>query len=320
MKNDYTDLKTIISRSGLIIFSVIIFMQLFHFSASAQTLAKSEEIQLWTNFPPDEPGPVGKEKESAKNSWSNISRPRLIVHRPEHPNGVGILVISGGGYAHIEIGNESKPAADWLASQGVTAFELVYRLPGEGWASNTVPFQDGQRAMRLIRSIAPKYQIDQHHIGVMGFSAGGHLAAIIATRFHKQFYQPVDSIDRLSARPDFAALLYPVITMLPPYNHTHSEKELLGLNPSSKQQKAYSAELHVTQETPPVFIAQALDDPISPVANSRLFFASLEQYSINAEIHLFKTGGHGWGMGKPESPVNVWPQLFKDWVSKNKIW
>lgn len=281
---------------------------------------RMEEIPLWHKIIPDGPGPGGSERVSEKGSYTDISQPRLIVHRPKHPNGTAILVISGGGYAHIELGKESTPAADWLQSHGITAFELVYRLPAEGWANTNVPLQDGQRAMRLIRSLSESFGLDPHRIGIMGFSAGGHLAGMTATAPDLQLYSPTDHIDRLSARPDFVAMIYPVVTMLPPFDTTHAEKELIGKHASRSQQKAYSVQLQVNGQTPPTFLAQAMDDPISNVENSRLMYAALQKNNIPSEIHLFPSGGHGWGMGNPGSPVSAWPELFKTWAKKNGFW
>ncbi|WP_158797842.1 alpha/beta hydrolase [Pedobacter sp. L105] len=280
----------------------------------------SDEIPLWRGVPPDGPGPRGRERVSDKGSYTHISQARLIVHRPKHPNGMAVLIISGGGYAHIEIGKESNPAAVWLQSQGITAFELIYRLPGEGWGSTDVPFQDGQRAMRLIRSMSERFGIDSHKVGIMGFSAGGHLAAMTETEPDKDLYPSTDRADRISARPDFVALLYPVITMLPPYNTTHSEKELIGKNPTRSEQKAYSAQLLVNEQTPPTFLAQAADDPISNIENSRSMYSALQKFNIPSELHVFPAGGHGWGMGAPGSPESTWPELFKTWAKKNRIW
>lgn len=286
----------------------------------AQTKAMPEQIFLWRGEIPNGPGPQGQEIVSEKGSYTNIFQPRLIVHRPQHPNGMAMLVISGGGYAHIELGKESSPAAKWMQVNGITAFELIYRLPEEGWSDNNVAFQDGQRAMKLIRSMAGRFGINPNQIGVMGFSAGGHLAGMLETQFDTPFYKPVDAIDRLSARPDFAALLYPVITMMPPFDHTHSEKVIIGKHPSRAQQKNYSVELHVNGQTPPTFLAQALDDPISNVENSKLMYAALQRQGIASEIHLFPVGGHGWGMGDPGTQEQAWPELFKTWVKQNNFW
>lgn len=298
--------------------------QYFHRPKKTHKTALSDPgltIPLWpNNTAPDGPGPSGREKVSDKGSYTNISEARLVVHQPKHPNGTAILVISGGGYAHIELGKESSPAADWLASQGITAFELVYRLPAEGWGSTLVPLEDGQRAMRVIRSLSEKLGLNPNRIGVLGFSAGGHLAGMTATLPDVQLYKPIDRIDRLSARPDFAALIYPVITMLPPYNTTHAEKELLGKSPGRADEKAYSVQLNVNENTPPTFLAQAADDPISNVENSKLMYAALQKYNISSELRIFPSGGHGWGLGSPDSPVHMWPELFSAWAIKNGFW
>lgn len=279
-----------------------------------------EQIPLWTHTMPDGSGPQGAEIITDKGSVTNVSKPRLIVHQPANPNGTAILVISGGGYAHIEMGKESTPAANWLQSEGITAFELIYRLPSENWKTTYVPFEDAQRAMRIIRSLAKKYDINVNKIGILGFSAGGHLAGFTAAQPNKKFYQPVDEIDSLSARPDFAGLIYPVVSMLPPNNNTHSRKSIVGEHPSIAQEAAFSVEKQVDYNMPTTFIAQAMDDHVSSVENSELLYSALKKVNVRAEIHLFQTGGHGWGTGKKGSPTSTWPELFKTWVKNNGFW
>lgn len=289
-------------------------------NAQAQSAYKQLVIPLWNKSIPDGPGPTGKEKITDRGSITKISEPRLIAHLPAHPGGTAILVISGGGYAHLEQGKESGPAAQWLASKGIVAFELIYRLPDEGWATPDVPFEDGQRAMRVMRSQARRFGFNEHKLGIMGFSAGGHLAAMIETEPDKRLYTSTDDIDLLDARPDFVALLYPVITMLPPYDKTHSREELLAGNTDERKAKDYSPELHVHDNTPPTFLAQAMDDPISPVENSKMMYAALQRHNVLSELHLFPTGGHGWGMGAKGSPVHKWPKLFETWARANGFW
>ncbi|MCT2561562.1 alpha/beta hydrolase [Chryseobacterium herbae] len=279
-----------------------------------------EQIPLWTNHMPDGPGPQGAEIITAKGSVTNISKPRLIVHRPSNPNGTAILVIGGGGYAHIEMGKESSPTANWLESEGITAFELIYRLPPENLNSNKVPFEDAQRAMRIIRSLAEKYKIDVNKVGILGFSAGGHLAGLTSAQPDTKRYKPIDEIDSLSARPDFTGLIYPVISMLPPNNKTHSRKSILGKDPSVAEETAFSVEKLVDSNMPVTFLAQAMDDPISSVDNSLLLYSALRQVNVKAEMHLFQTGGHGWGLGKKGSPAAAWPELFKTWMKNNGFW
>lgn len=284
----------------------------------AMALAQgADTIKLWPGAAPDGPGPSGAERRSASGSITNVAEPYLVVHRPAKPNGTAMLVISGGGYAHIETGKESAPAADWLAGLGVVAFELVYRLPGEGWASSAAPLQDGQRAMRLIRSRASHFGIDPQRIGIMGFSAGAHLAGMTAALPDVARYAGVDAADQLPARPAFAALIYPVLTMQQPFDQTHAKKSLLGGHPTQAMRDAYSVELQVGAGMAPVFLAQALDDPIAPIDNSLLMAAALRAAKVPVESHLFQSGGHGWGMGKAGTPVHAWPQLFQAWAGKN---
>ena len=296
-------------------------------SAAALTLLRnpagaqggSDVIALWPGSPPDGTGPQDQEKISANGSLTNVSWPRLIIHKPEHPNGTAALVIGGGGYAHIELGKESTPTEIWLQSLGVTAFELIYRLPKEGWTA-AAPFQDAQRAMRLIRAGSDRFQVNPARIGVIGFSAGGHLAGMTATQPLSALYPPVDSADAATARPGFAGLIYPVLTMMPPFDKTHTRREIVGAHPSDAERLAYSVERHVDNQTPVTFLAQALDDPISPVDNSLLMFSALRQANVPAEMHVFQSGGHGWGLGASDSPVHAWPALFTAWATMNGFW
>lgn len=283
-------------------------------------VANADEIALWPKQMPDDSGVRGVEQVSDKGSVTAVSRPRLIVHQPAHPNGVAILLISGGGYAHIELGKESTPTAKWLQSQGVTAFELVYRLPTEGWSSVNVPFQDAQRAMKIVRSQADVLGFDAHKIGIIGFSAGAHLAGFTAALPEQSLYASTDPIDALSARPDFVGLIYPVLTMLPPFNQTHAHKSILGQNPSPAQETAFSIERQITAQMPPTFLAHSQNDTVSRVDNSLLMFAALRQSHIPAELHVFQTGGHGWGMGKKGSGTQAWSGLFAAWAQQNGFW
>ena len=286
---------------------------LVHLHAGA---APSGAIVLWPGAPPGGAAP-GPQRDSAKGSITQVAQPYLIVHRPARPNGMAVLLVSGGGYAHIEAGKESGPAADWLQAQGITAFELVYRLPREGGGVDA-PFQDGQRAMRVIRARAAEWRIDPARIGMLGFSAGAHLAGMTAVQPDAARYAPVDAADRVSARPDFAVLLYPVLTMRRPFDTTHAKKELLGTHPTQAARDAMSVELHVDARTPPAFIAQALDDPIAPPENSRLMAAALDRAGVPVELHLFQHGGHGWGLGRADSEPAAWPRLLLAWLQGHR--
>jgi acetyl esterase/lipase len=275
-----------------------------------------ETIDIWPAAPSGGPGPSGPETVSAKGSLTNVSRPRLNAWRPAQPNGTAVVVIAGGGYAHIEAGHESTPACEWLQSLGVTAFELIYRLPQDGWKP-LAPFQDGQRAMRVVRARAAAFAIDPARIGVIGFSAGGHLAGMTAVRPEAQLYQREDVSDDVPARPDFAALIYPVLTMMPPFDQTHAKREILGPTPSAAESEAWSVERHVDGHAPPMFLAQAADDPISPVDNSLIMINALRAARVRGELHMFQSGGHGWGMGRPGTAEQAWPNLFAVWARAN---
>ncbi|CAM2182776.1 alpha/beta hydrolase [Burkholderia cenocepacia] len=283
--------------------------------------APDETIDLWPDAPPD-PSPNGvtlEEQSGKKGSVSHVMRPRLNVYRPERPGRCAALVIAGGGYAHIELGNESTPACRWLKSLGVTAFELVYRLPEQGW-SRLAPLQDGQRAMRLIRSRARNELYEAGKIAVLGFSAGGHLAGMTAVTPDAVRYSPVDGVDRESARPDLAGLIYPVLTLMPPFDHTGTRVHIVGEHPTEAESAALSVNLQVNSNTPRVFLAQALDDPISPIDNSLLMLNAMRTARVSAELHVFQTGGHGWGLGAENSEVRAWPALFETWLRLNQFW
>lgn len=282
----------------------------------AKAQSSADAISLWPAGAPGGPATSGPENVSAKGSITNVSRPRLNVYRPARPNGAAVMVIAGGGYAHIEAGEESTPACQWLQASGVTAFELIYRLPQDGWPP-AAPFQDGQRAMRIVRAGASSYNVDPARIGAIGFSAGGHLAAMTAVRPDNQLYPPIDSVDEASARPDFVGLIYPVLSMMAPFDQTHARREILGHQPPLAESEEYSAERHVGERAPPMFLAQAADDPISPLDNSLMMFAALRAARRPAELHVFQTGGHGWGMGRPETEVRAWPALFATWTRRN---
>lgn len=266
-------------------------------AASAADAVSVRAMDLWPSAP-------------AAHARSAAERPRIDIYRPANPNGTAVLVIAGGGYAHIAIDKEAIPAARWLAALGVTAAVLHYRLPGEG-VPVVAPFQDAQRAMRRLRADAATLGIDPDRIGVLGFSAGGHLAGITATRFGDAFYAAADDIDRRSSRPDFAALIYPVISLQPPLDTTQASRRLSA---QADAATAYSVQLHVTAGTPPVFLAHAVDDPVASVNHSRLMMDALLREHVPFEQHLFERGGHGWGLGAPGTPVSAWPPLFATWA------
>ena len=276
-------------------------------------------IDLWpTDRIPGGPGPVGPERLNGKGAVTNVSRPRLNVYLPKRPNGTAVLVVAGGGYTHIELGTESTPTCLWLQSSGIAAFELVYRLPRDGW-SPTAPLQDGQRAMRIVRSAASSYGVDPDRIGLIGFSAGGHLSGMTAVSGAIDRYPQVDETDRTSSTPDFAGLIYPVLSLMPPFDNTETRRQLVGRHPDAVQSAELSVDQHVGPGTCPIFLAQAKDDPVSPIDNSLLMFNALRKHNIPSDLHVFQAGGHGWGMGQPGTLVHAWQELFVSWLRFNNL-
>lgn len=283
------------------------------------TAGPEQAIFLWPGVPPGAPAimPVMEVKEWGADpahpdrAMKGIARPFLEVYRPARPNGAAMMVVPGGAYEWVGIEKEGRDIARWLAAAGYTAFVLFYRLPGEGWANRAdVPLADAQRAMRLIRAGAKDHGFDPARVGVMGFSAGGHLTADLAARFATPAYAPVDKADTLSARPFLAAPIYPVVSMSAPFIHAQSRDNLLGKDPSSAMEVAHSPDRNIPADAPPAFICHA-DEDFVPTENSLLLHAALRARKIPVEIHIFREGGHGFALrGIAGKPVGAWPDLF----------
>jgi acetyl esterase/lipase len=239
----------------------------------------------------------------------------MDVFRPDRPDGSAMIIAPGGGYSREMLDFEGMDVARRFNGAGVTCFVLRYRLPGEGWVNRSdVPLQDAQRAMRLVRANAAKYGIDPHRIGFMGFSAGGHLAASIATRFGADVYKAVDAADKEDPRPSFSVPMYPVIT-LGEGAHVGSRDKLLGPNASQELIDAYSCQLHVPADTPPTFMALAADDDVvPPLPNAGAYYVALQAANVPSEIHVFEAGGHGFGIARTAGkPTAIWPDLLLHW-------
>ncbi|WCE05798.1 alpha/beta hydrolase [Pseudoxanthomonas sp. JBR18] len=246
-----------------------------------------------------------------------VSHPYLVVYRPARPDGSALLVVPGGGYQRVVLDKEgSALVPDLVTRGGVTLFVLRYRLPAEGHPDpREVPLADAQRAIRLIRAHAAEYGVDPHKVGVMGFSAGGHVAASLATRFDARVYPRVDAADALSARPDLQLLVYPVIDLGPLIAHPGSRQRLLGAHPDPASMRAYSAQNTVTAASPPAFLLHAQDDDVVPVANTLVYAQALLAHGVSTELHVFPQGGHGFGVrGTTGLTVAAWPRLALDWM------
>jgi acetyl esterase/lipase len=286
-------------------------------------------IDLWPGLPPGAPAklPVEQVHERSKDPAFNdryvtgIAHPRLVVFRPAKPNGGAVMITPGGGYERVVVDKEGYEIARWLVAQGVTAFVLLYRLPGDGWLSGPdTPLQDAQRAMRLIRSSAAQYRIDPKRVVAMGFSAGGHVCASLLTRFAANVYAPVDAADRLSARPNGAAPIYPVISMSAPTAHMGSRDLLIGEHASPELERKYNPALNVPADAPPTFLLQAEDDPAVPIANTLMLREGLLAAKVPVETHLYPDGGHGFGLRLSKGhSVEGWQDVLWAWGVKRRL-
>lgn len=227
----------------------------------------------------------------------NVSAPTLTVYAPRGRNtGAAVVVFPGGGYQILAIDLEGTEVCDWLNSAGITCLLVKYRVPDSGpYPKSAAALQDAQRALGIVRFHAAEWHIDPHRVGVLGFSAGAHLAAALSTHFDHRLYEAVDASDQLSCRPDFAVIVYP------------------GYLALEEQNLAPAPEIHVTERTPPSFIVQAEDDGVH-VENSIVYFMALKNAKVPAEMHLYAAGGHGYGLRRTELPVTDWPRLVETWL------
>lgn len=292
--------------------------------AAAQTGAAgySEEILLWPRTPPGNGKVTGPEKIGTEGTglgaMSNIAVARMRVYRPAKPNGAAVLVAGGGGYFRIQLQKESTPASEWMQTNGFTVFELIYRLPNDGWDA-AAPFMDAQRAMKIIRTRAGEFGIEPAKIGIMGFSAGGHLAGFTAYQPSRVLYGGADRFENVSARPDFAVLLFPVVSLRKPYDTTRTRREIIGEKPTTKAENEWSLDTYASKDAPPTIIFASANDTITPPGHGILLFEKLTAAGADAELHMFRNGGHGWGLGKPGQVIRQWPRMFETWAKSIKI-
>ena len=295
-------------------------------SALVPTADPAEGILLWPGglAPGDKPLPEAQQVIERSTDpalpdryVTHVSEPRLMVYRPPHPNGSALLVVPGGGYQRVVLDKEGTALVPVLADQGgVTLFVLRYRLPGEGREDREAALADAQRAMRLIRHQAGQWGLDRRRIGVIGFSAGGHVAARLGAGFDAPVYPATDAIDGESARPDFQLLVYPVIDMDGADAHPGSRERLLGTDASVELQQRHSMQTRVRPDMPPTFLVHAADDDVVPVNNSLMMFQALQRAGVPAELHVFPHGGHGFGIrGTAHLTTAAWPRLALDWIA-----
>jgi acetyl esterase/lipase len=275
------------------------------------------QLPIWPGAAPDSQ-PIQK-PETAETGGSiagrpatavrNVSRPTMTVYSPKGKNtGAAVIVFPGGGYQILAIDLEGTEVCDWLTANGITCVLLKYRVPhsGPNWSQrcgcytdtkSSMALVDAQRTIGLLRSHAAQWNIDPHKIGVLGFSAGGHLVAAVSTHFEKRLYAPVDAADQVSSRPDFAVAVYP--------GHIWTEDhDKLGLNP----------ELHFTKQTPPTFLLQAENDDVDPINHSLVYYIALKNAGVPVEMHLYAEGKHAFGLRPTKLPITRWPELVQTWL------
>jgi acetyl esterase/lipase len=257
-------------------------------------------------------------KDGELQSTSQVTTPLLYRYQPKKtvPNGSAILICPGGGYSHLTMYKEGKKVALWLNSLGITAFVLKYRMPTDLIMKDKSigPLQDAQEAIRIIRRNAKEWNIDPDKIGVLGFSAGGHLASTLATHYLDKVYDA----DATSARPDFSILIYPVISMEDGITHNGSKVSLLGQNASKELIDKFSNEKRVGANTPKTFLVHASDDKVVPVENSINYYMNLIKYNVPVEMHLYEHGGHGFGLGTKGTHTE-WPKACEKWLAENLL-
>ena len=248
---------------------------------------------------------------------SKVTRPTLTVYLPpkDRATGTGIVVCPGGGYGIIAAGHEGSDVAKRLNEAGIAAFVLKYRLPDEqSMVDKEVgPIEDAQRAIQLVRQHATQWGLTPGRLGIMGFSAGGHLASTAGTHFNKTY---IENRGGISLRPDFMVLVYPVISFSDSIGHIGSRNNLLGKKPSPEKIREYSNELQVTPQTPPCFLVHAGDDGAVKVQNTLYFYEALQRNGVNAELHVYPKGGHGFGMNNPTTK-DQWPDRLLNWLDSN---
>ena len=278
-----------------------------------QPPANRPTINLWPSAAPGTPANSAPETDITTSTdtliagrrlvrLGNVSKPTLTLYSAEAPNsGAAIVVFPGGAYHVLAIDLEGTEVCDWLVTIHVNCVLVKYRVPDSGpLPKSTAALQDAQRALGIVRSHAAEWHIDPHRIGVLGFSAGGHLSVALSTHFDKRVYDPIDSADQLSCRPDFAVIVYP------------------GYLALAEQNFAANQELHVTADTPPSFIVQSEDDPVH-VENATLYFLQLKNAKVPAELHIYSEGGHGYGLRRTVLPITAWPKLVETWLHSIKV-
>ena len=287
------------------------------------TYSQNPVMKIW---PDGVPGSIKSDTWTEKATETNgvtsryekVTDPTLSVFLPtaEKATGTAVLICPGGGYGVLAFDHEGYAIARWLNENGIAAYILKYRLPSDLIMKDKSvgPLQDAQEGIRIIRRNREHYKINPNKIGVIGFSAGGHLASTLSTHYAEKVY---DSKDTTSARPDFSLLIYPVITFNASFTHAGSRRNLIGDNPSQEAIDSFSNELQINAKTPPAFLVHSSDDKGVPVRNSLVYYENLIKNDVTAEMHIFQKGGHGYGLSVGKGTQSSWPELCIKWLNTN---
>lgn len=292
----------------------------FLFLISGLMTGQDTILPLWPKYLIPNRISSGEKEKHEQNGILRISQvqePTIEVYLPAKSNATGkaMLIFPGGGYGILAYDWEGRDIAKFLNGKGIAGIVVKYRLPSDTSQKDKhlVPLIDAQRAMRLVRSKANDFHIDVNKVGILGFSAGGHLAATLGTRFDDKVYIPIDEVDERNARPDFMALGYPVITF-GKASHAGSKRNLIGEEPKQEQVDYFSNEKNVNKSTPPTFLVHAGDDKAVPVENSLLFYGALKNAGVSATMHIYATGGHGFSLALKDPHLSGWTARMLEWL------
>ena len=293
---------------------------LFFAAILTPMFAQNQILPLWEGDPPNyrETGEVTIWDTSDIVLIRNVQKPDIAVFLPSKKNATGeaVVICPGGGYGILAYDWEGSDIAHWLNSQGIAAFVLKYRLPGS--KSNIVPHKsplmDAQRAMRMVRSNAEKWNVDPGKIGIIGFSAGGHLASTLSTHYDAGDPTSKDPVEHESCRPDFSILVYPVVSFTAEFAHRGSGRALLGADPDPELLSFYSNELQVSEDTPPAILIHSDDDKAVPVENSIAYYKALRSKKVKSELHIYPYGGHGYSLAIGQGHLSTWPDRVIEWI------
>jgi acetyl esterase/lipase len=289
--------------------------------------AEPTTLNVWPDKAPGDTRKVGPEEYQPEQPGqrkvarlTNVSQPTLAIYQPpeDKRTGAAVVICPGGGYSGLSMEKEGREVDEWLRSKGIVGVVLRYRCGG-GKNQQPVPLEDAQRAIRTVRAKAAELGVDPQKVGILGFSAGGHLASTAATMFDEGKADAEDAVERQSSRPDFAVLVYPVITLVGEAAHQGSRNNLLGAGATEALAETWSTDRRVTDKTPPTFLVHAGDDKGVPVENSLRFYKALLANRVPAEMHVYEVGGHGFGMFREDRPAAKWPEQLERWLKARAI-